>query len=126
MISVLSGPVLEVGATYAVIDCHGVGYAVLCPGRTLGSLQVGQPARLFTMLNVREDALTLFGFISAAERAFFDQLTSVSGVGPKLGLSLLTTFTVGEIQQAISLNQPSVLARASGIGKKWPKKLLWN
>lgn len=124
MISTLSGPVLELLPTSAVIDCHGVGYEAYCSARTLSQLTVGQPARLFTVLNVREDALTLFGFASAAEKAFFLQLTNVSGLGPKLGLSMLTTFTPAEIQQAISMGQPATLARASGVGKKLAEKII--
>lgn len=124
MISILSGPVLALTATSVVLDCSGVGYEALCTTRTLGTLQSGQPARLFTVLNVREDALTLFGFSSIEERTFFNQLTSVSGVGPKLALSLLSTFTPAEVQQAISLNQPATLARASGVGKRMAEKII--
>jgi Holliday junction DNA helicase RuvA len=124
MISTLSGPVLYLHPTSAIIDCNGVGYEAYCSARTLAQLHVGQPARLYTFLNVREDALTLFGFMSAAEKAFFLQLTNVSGLGPKLGLSLLSTFTPAEIQQAISLNQPATLARASGVGKKLAEKII--
>jgi Holliday junction DNA helicase RuvA len=124
MISSLSGPVLDVSATSALIDCAGVGYEAFCPVRTLAQLVVGKPARLFTVLHVREDALTLFGFSTAAEKAFFVQLTNVSGVGPKIGLSLLSTFMVDDIRQAISLNQPATLARASGVGKKLAEKII--
>lgn len=124
MISMLSGPVLGVMSTSAVIDCGGVGYEVLCTTRTLAGLETGKAARLFTVLNVREDALTLFGFASVEERTFFNQLTSVSGVGPKLALSLLSSFTPAEVQQAISLNQPATLARASGVGKRMAEKII--
>lgn len=124
MISILSGPILALTATSAVIDCAGVGYEALCTTRTLGNLQTGKPARLFTVLNVREDALTLFGFATIEERTFFNQLTSVSGVGPKLALSLLSTFTPAEVQQAISLNQPATLARANGVGKRMAEKII--
>lgn len=124
MISILTGPILEVTATYAVIDCSGVGYAAFCPVRTLAGLEIGKQSRLYTVLNVREDALTLFGFATQAERAFFDQLTTVSGVGPRIGLSLLSSFTPAEIQQAILTNQPAQLARASGVGKKLAEKII--
>lgn len=124
MISILSGPVLALTANSVVLDCSGVGYEALCTTRTLSNLQTGQSARLFTVLNVREDALTLFGFASIEERTFFNQLTSVSGVGPKLALSLLSTFTPAEVQQAITLNQPATLARASGVGKRMAEKII--
>lgn len=124
MISTLSGPILDISSNSALIDCHGVGYEAFCPVRTLATLTVGQTTRLFTVLNVREDALTLFGFSTPTEKAFFVQLTNVSGVGPKLGLSLLSTFTPDEIRQAISANQPATLARASGVGKKMAEKII--
>lgn len=124
MISMLSGPVAALMPHAAVIDCHGVGYEVQCTTRTLGGLTGGQPARLFTVLNVREDALTLFGFATVEERSFFNQLTSVSGVGPKLALSLLSHFSPAEVQQAIVLNQPATLARASGVGKRMAEKII--
>lgn len=124
MISILSGPVIALSATSAVLDCSGVGYEALCTTRTLATLQTNQPARLYTVLNVREDALTLFGFSTIEERTFFNQLTSVSGVGPKLALSLLSSFSPAEVQQAISLNQPATLARASGVGKRMAEKII--
>ncbi|MBI1308978.1 MAG: Holliday junction branch migration protein RuvA [Proteobacteria bacterium] len=124
MISTLTGPVLEVTATAAVIDCSGVGYAAFCPMRTMAGLTTGQTARLYTVLNVREDALTLFGFATPAERSFFEQLTTVSGVGPRIGLSLLSSFTPADIQQAILTNQPGQLSRASGVGKKLAEKII--
>ena len=124
MISMLNGPVVALMPHAAVIDCHGVGYEVLCTTRTLGGLAGGQNARLFTVLNVREDALTLFGFGTVEERSFFNQLTSVSGVGPKLALSLLSSFSPAEVQQAILLNQPATLARASGVGKRMAEKII--
>jgi Holliday junction DNA helicase RuvA len=124
MFASLSGPILAVNETTAVLDCSGVGYLVHCPTRTLANLTPNSAARLWVHLAVREDALTLFGFETQAERDFFLSLTTVSGVGPKVGLSLLSTFTPNEIVQAISANQPSHLARASGVGKKLAEKII--
>lgn len=124
MISTLTGPVQTLTPTSAVIECGGVGYEAFCPARTLGALVIGQQTRLHTVLVVREDAHILFGFSTAAEKAFFTQLTSVSGVGPRIALSLLSSFTAAEIQQAIAANQPATLARASGVGKKLAEKII--
>lgn len=124
MFASLSGPVIHTNATTATLDCGGVGYLCHCPSRTLGALQVGVAARLWVHLAVREDALTLFGFLQAEERDFFLALTGVSGVGPKLGLSMLSSFTVAEIIHAIASNQPTHLARASGVGKKLAEKII--
>jgi Holliday junction DNA helicase RuvA len=124
MYASLSGAILAVNETTAVLDCSGVGYLLHCPTRTLANLAPNTAARLWVHLAVREDALTLFGFETQPERDFFLSLTTVSGVGPKVGLSLLSTFTPNEIVQAISANQPSHLARASGVGKKLAEKII--
>lgn len=125
MLSQLTGTILEVAPDHAVIDCHGVGYQVFCPGRALGNLESGKQARLYTYLAVREDALTLYGFVDRSERQFFQMLTNmVSGVGPRIGLALLSSFSVAEMVAAISGNQPSQLARASGVGKKLAEKII--
>ena len=123
MLALLHGVIAQMSEHAAVVECHGVGYEVLCSSRTLARLQVGQTARLLTHLHVREDALVLFGFADAAEKQLF---TSVSGVGPKLGLSLLSTLGPDEIVSAIQLNQPSSLARASGVGKKLAENIVVN
>ncbi len=124
MYASLSGPVVGLNETTAIIDCGGVGYLCHCPSRTLAALELHKAVRLFVHLNVREDALTLFGFQTSAEKDFFLALTNVSGVGPKSGLSLLSTFTPQEIIAAIAANQPSQLARASGVGKKLAEKII--
>lgn len=133
MLALLTGTVIEIapdpgsgaGAGHAVLDCNGVGYQVFCPGRSLGSLETGKQARLYTHLAVREDAMTLYGFSDRAERQFFQMLVgTVSGVGPRIGLALLSSFSVAEIAAAISQNQPAQLARASGVGKKLAEKII--
>jgi Holliday junction DNA helicase RuvA len=124
MYASLNGPVVAINETTAVLECSGVGYLCHCPSRTLAALQVGKPARLWVHLAVREEALTLFGFLEVAEKDFFLALTNVSGVGPKIGLSLLSYFTPTEITTAIASNQPSHLARASGVGKKLAEKII--
>ena len=125
MISQLVGVVAEIGPDGMVLDVNGVGYGVLCPGRTLGGVVVGKQAKLYTVLVVREDAHVLYGFTDKVERQMFQLLTgSVSGVGPRIGLALLSSFSVSEITGAIFGNQPSFLARASGVGKKLAEKII--
>lgn len=125
MISHLQGLVAEIAPTHAVLDVNGVGYAVYCPGRTLGALHSGKPAKLYTVLVVREDAHTLYGFADKVERQMFELLTgSVSGVGPRIGLALLSSFTVADITGAIFSNQPGLLAKANGVGKKLAEKII--
>jgi len=124
MYASLTGPIIAIQETSAVLECGGVGYLCHCPSRTLAALQVGQPQRLWVHLAVREDALTLFGFLQPTEKEFFLALINISGVGPKLGLSLLSTFAPEEMIQAIRANQPNTLARASGVGKKLAEKII--
>ena len=125
MFAHISGSVAHVGADHTVIDCHGVGYLAFCSTRTLSNLgATGRPAHLFTRLVVREDAMILYGFSDTAERDLFDLITTVSGVGPRLGLSLLSSFTPEELAGAVTHNQPSTLARASGVGKKLAEKII--
>jgi Holliday junction DNA helicase RuvA len=124
MISLLSGTVAHLGPDHAVLDCHGVGYQVFAPARTIAGLAVGQGAKLFTVLNVREDALQLYGFAETFERELFLKLTGVGGVGPRLGLSLLTTFAPAELLGAVAANQPKTLARAPGVGNKLAEKII--
>lgn len=125
MLSQLTGTILEIAPDHVVLDCHGVGYQVFCPGRCLGGLESGKAARLYTVLNVREDALTLYGFPDRYERQMFQLLTgTVSGVGPRIGLALLSSFATADIVSAILANQPGQLSRAPGVGKKLAEKII--
>ncbi|PIZ31471.1 MAG: Holliday junction branch migration protein RuvA [Alphaproteobacteria bacterium CG_4_10_14_0_8_um_filter_53_9] len=125
MINLLQGTVAEITADSAtLLTAGGVGYQVFCPSRSLGALAQGQPATLHTYLAVREDALTLYGFADKTEKAVFTLLLGVSGVGPRMALSLLSTWNGHEIMTAIHTAQPSVLAKASGVGKKLAEKII--
>ncbi len=124
----LTGTVTYVGPDHAVLDVNGVGYHLLAGSRTLGVLENaragGQQTRVQTHLHVREDVMALFAFADAAEKSLFLTLTNVNGLGPKLGLSMLSTFAPEEIISAIQHNQPATLARASGVGKKMAEKII--
>jgi holliday junction DNA helicase RuvA len=124
----LTGTVVEVGADNAVLDVGGVGYMVHAGARTLGLLQSAKDTktttRVFTHLHVREDVMALYGFADTAEKSLFLMLTSVNGLGPRLGLSLLSTFAPDEIVAAIQAGQATTLSRASGVGKKMAEKIL--
>lgn len=120
----LTGTIADIGTDHAVVSCGGVGYLVFCPTRSLGALQQGKESTLYTYLAVREDALTMFGFTEKSEKAIFQLLLTVSGVGPKMALSILSTLSGAEAMQAVHTNQPTVLARASGVGKKLAEKII--
>ena len=114
----LNGTVGHLGPNLAVIDCGGVGYACRTTSYTLSALAVGKPAKLYTHLNVREDAMELYGFISENERNCFQLLIGVSGVGPKAALSILSATTPEGLTASIVTGNEKALTVAPGIGKK--------
>lgn len=108
-----------VGADHAIIDVGGVGYEVACSSRTLSALPApGEAVTLSIETHVREDAIKLYGFLSEAERGWFRLLQSVQGVGSKVALSILSTLDVGQIANAIALQDKSMVSRAPGVGPK--------
>jgi len=119
MIARLSGILAELTADGAVIDVGGVGYLVQCSGRTLDAIgPVGGEVKLLTELQVREDAWTLFGFGSAAERDSFRALTSVQGVGGRVGLAILSALSPDELARAVAQEDKAMIGRANGVGPK--------
>ena len=125
MIAALRGNLLAVGADYAVIEAGGVGYQVWAPRGVLEGLpQVGNEARLHTYLLVREDALLLYGFATLAERTFFELLLTVTGVGPRVALSLMSSVPLDQLQIAIASENAALLAQVPGIGKKTAARLI--
>src|SRR5215213_3893561 len=119
MIARLTGLLAETSADGAVIDVGGVGYQVLASARTLDALgPIGGEVLLLTELQVREDAWTLFGFGSAAERDTFRILTSVQGVGGKVALAILSALSPDELARAVGQSDTAMIGRANGVGPK--------
>lgn len=119
MIARLSGILAETSTDTAVIDVAGVGYQVHCSGRTIDALGgVGSEVLILTELQVREDAWTLFGFGSPAERDSFRALTSVQGVGGRLALAILSVLSPDELARAVSQGDKAMIGRANGVGPK--------
>lgn len=119
MIARLSGILAETSADTAVIDVAGVGYQMHCSGRTLDALgSVGSEVLVLTELQVREDAWTLFGFGSPAERDSFRALTSIQGVGGRLALAILSALSPDELARAVSQDDKAMIGRANGVGPK--------
>ena len=119
MIARLSGTLAETGSDTAVIDVGGVGYMVHLSARTLDALgPVGGQVLLLTELQVREDAWTLFGFGSAAERDSFRALTSVQGVGGRLAQAILSVLSPDDLARAVSQGDKAMIGRANGVGPK--------
>lgn len=110
---------------YVVIDSHGIGFEVRTSSRSLDHAPaLGEAIRLYTTLLVREDAMTLVGFISREERDLFAILQTASGVGAKVALSLLSTLSVSEVAQAVVAGEHKPLTRAKGVGGKLAQKMV--
>lgn len=125
MIVHLRGELVEKDIDRVVVDCGGVGYGVQIPLSTFDRLPaVGTQVKLFTHHVVREDDQILFGFATAGERDAFELVTTVSGVGPKLALAVLSGLTVGDLQLAISQGDAKRLAAVKGIGKKTAERIV--
>lgn len=124
MIASVSGRVAAVGADAAVVEVGGIGLAVQCTPATLASLRPGMTAELATSLVVREDSLTLFGFASADERAVFEVLQSVSGVGPKLAQAVLSVHSPDAVRIAVATEDVGALTLVPGVGRKGAQRLV--
>ena len=125
MIVHLQGTLAEKDISRVVVDCGGVGYEAAIPLSTFDRLpSEGADVKLFIHHEVREDAQLLFGFATRAERDVFELITSVSGVGPKLALAVLSGLTVGDLQLAISQGDAKRLAAVKGIGKKTAERIV--
>ncbi len=125
MIAIVQGRLLEQGQDHIIIDTGGIGYKVYVPVRTLAEFgPLGSEVCLRTHLSVREDSWTLFGFLSPEEVEMFHHVTSVSGIGPKLGLSILSAYTVSQIARGITGQDAKMFTSISGVGKKTVGRLL--
>lgn len=125
MIAYLRGVLAEKEITRVVVECHGVGYEAAIPLSTFDRLPAeGAEVKLYTHHEVREDAQLLFGFATKPERDMFRLVTTVSGVGPKLALAILSGLTVGDLQLAVSQGDAKRLAAVKGIGKKTAARIV--
>ena len=124
MIATLRGEITQIEEHALVVEVGGVGLRVHVPTPLRERLKVAEPAFLYTHLVVREDALTLYGFESTAERGLFNLLLGVNGVGPKVALSVLSTLTIDAVQHAVFTEQAELLARVPGVGKKTAQKIV--
>ncbi|MEI6316604.1 MAG: Holliday junction branch migration protein RuvA [bacterium] len=124
MIARLTGTIIDIGEKFVVIDVHGVGYKVACANDTLQKLSIDTQTSLHTYLAVREDALDLYGFASMQEKNFFELLISVSGIGPKGALGILSATSIDTLAHAIGTGDTSYLTKVSGIGRKTAEKIV--
>lgn len=123
MIATLRGEITQVEEAALILEVGGVGLRVLVPAPLRAKAKAGEKLFLYTHLQVREDALTLYGFESQADRELFNVLLGVDGVGPKVALSVLSTMTLDAIQSAVFSDEPELLSRVPGVGKKTAQKM---
>jgi holliday junction DNA helicase RuvA len=120
----LHGNVEEKGADWVIVGVGGIGLLASVPATAADAMVIGAPAALYTYLHVREDALTLFGFATRDDLTLFEQLISVSGVGPRVALGLLSTLDYAQLTLAIAGGRVDVLRKVPGIGQKTAERLV--
>lgn len=124
MIASIQGQVITTGKDFAIVVTGGLGYKVFVPFPTLERIDVGSETFLHTILIVREDSLTLFGFATTPEREIFEILLSISGIGPRTALAMLSTLSLDSLRNAVVSDRSEILTRVPGIGKKSAQKIL--
>lgn len=124
MIGMLKGRVESVESDALLLDVGGVGYEVRMPAADLASVHAGQESRVFTSLHVSQDAVTLYGFLTMASKRMFLQLQKVSGIGPKVALSLLSTLPPERLARAVADGDATALSKAPGLGRKGAQKII--
>ena len=125
MIGKLKGLIEELGEDHVLIDVQGVCYIAFCSSKTLGRLPAkGEPAVIITEMVVREDLMRLYGFADPAEKAWFQLLTEVQGVGARVALAVLSVLTPSEISSAIALQDKAAVGRANGVGPKLAQRIV--
>ena len=124
MITHLRGKLIEKNPTYAIVECNGVGYFLNISLATYSSIPESELVMLYTQLIVKEDSHTLYGFVATLEREIFKLLISVSGIGPSIARTMLSSLSVEEIQRALSTENVAVIQSVKGIGAKTAQKVI--
>lgn len=125
MISYIRGQLAAMEESKVIVDVGGVGYGIFMPGRVMAKLpQTGTEVTIHTFLNVKEDSTQLFGFLSRDDLAVFKQVITVSGIGPKGGLSILSQLSADDLRFAVLSNDVKAISASQGIGKKTAEKLI--
>lgn len=125
MIAFLKGEIADMTEGSLILDVNGVGYEVLVPGRTASMVEgIGQTVKLHTHLQIREDTVTLFGFLTKDDLQMFRMLTGVSGVGPRAGLNILSSVGADDLRFAVLADDARRIAKAPGIGLKTARKII--
>ena len=124
MFAYLEGKIDSKGQNEVILDVQGVGFELNCSMNTLTELPpIGEQTRLYTVLNVKEDLMELYGFATTEEKRMFERLTSISGIGPKSAIQILSSMSLRDLTLAIMTGDTTALARAQGIGKKTAQRI---
>lgn len=124
MISYIKGILEDMSPGMVVVDNHGIGYQMMVPMRGESFPKIGQEIKIYTHMHVREDDISLFGFLSKEEKEAFELLIGVNGIGPKVGLSVLSTLSVYELKMAVISEDVKTISKTPGLGPKGAKKLI--
>jgi Holliday junction DNA helicase RuvA len=124
MISKLHGRISHIESRYFILDVHDVGYKIFATAETIQSLKAGKDVTFWTYLAVRDDALDLFGFVNKKDKDFFELLISVSGIGPKSALNIMSLVSSDDLVGAIRTGSTAHLVKISGLGKKTAEKIV--
>ncbi len=124
MFAYLEGKIDSKGQNEVILDVQGVGFELNCSMNTLTELPpIGEQTKLYTVLNVKEDLMELYGFATTEEKRMFERLTSISGIGPKSAIQILSSMSLRDLTLAIMTGDTTALARAQGIGKKTAQRI---
>ena len=124
MISYIKGILEDMSPGMVVVDNHGIGYQMMVPMKGESFPKIGQEIKIYTHMHVREDDVSLFGFLSKEEKEAFELLIGVNGIGPKVGLSVLSTLSVYELKMAVISEDVKTISKTPGLGPKGAKKLI--
>ena len=124
MISYIKGSVNLIEEGYIILECSGIGYKISMPASSLYKMTPGSEVRIYTYMSVKDDGISLFGFITAAECELFELLLTVSGIGPKGALGILSSISADELKMAIAAGDSKLIAGAKGIGNKTAQKIV--
>ena len=125
MIKYLNGILQEVDVDNVVVEVNGIGYGINVPTTVIANIrEIGSKIKIYTYLNVKEDEMTLFGFLTKDELDIFKKIISVSGIGPKGGLAILSTLSTDDLRFAVLSDDAKAIAKSPGIGAKTASKLI--
>ncbi|HHU62949.1 MAG TPA: Holliday junction branch migration protein RuvA [Clostridiales bacterium] len=127
MFAYIKGKIQHVAKDFFIMEVNGLGFKIWSDATTLGKLNsVKEPIKVYTYLHVREDTMALFGFLSDEELKLFEEIINVSGIGPKVGLSILSTMTPSQFTTSLLANDIKSLTKVPGVGKKTAQRIIFE